>query len=219
MNNPDISIIATEADIKTGISFLVKQCPLIKDVHKQVGDPPLRIREAGFEGLARIIVGQQVSVASATAIWSKFSNTLEEISVHSCQLKTDDELRKCGISRPKVKTLRAVCEAISADELDFEQLSVLSYEEIHKILTRIKGIGPWTADVYAMFCLGHSDAWAPGDLALQYAVQEVLSLDERPDARQMPAHAERWRPWRGVAARLLWAYYNERKSGKSGIPV
>ncbi len=219
MNSPLLSIIATDEDIKAGVSVLVQKCEYIKQVYETVGLPPLRLRSGGFEGLARIIVGQQVSVASANAIWTKFSSFLGEVSVDNCQSKTVDELRGCGISRPKVRTLEAVCESVASGELDFDKLLLLSYEDVHTILTGIRGIGPWTSDVYAMFCLGHSDAWASGDLALQYAVQKVLSLDEKPDAKAMIEHGERWRPWRGVAARMLWAYYSDMKANKSGIPV
>ncbi|MGH1352766.1 MAG: DNA-3-methyladenine glycosylase family protein [Methyloligellaceae bacterium] len=219
MNNPVLSIIVSEKDIKTGVSFLIGQCPYMEKVYQKTGMPPLRLRASGFEGLARIIVGQQVSVASANAIWAKFSGFLGEVTVENCQSKTEEALRGCGVSRPKVRTLLAVCDAATSGELNFDRFSDLSYEGVHDILTRVKGIGPWTSDVYAMFCLGHSDAWAPGDLALQYAVQEVLSLDEKPDGKAMTEHAERWRPWRGVAARMLWAYYSDMKANKSGVPV
>ena len=99
------------------------------------------------------------------------------------------------------------------------RLEHLAHEEVHATLTAVSGIGPWTADVYIMFCLGRADGWAPGDLALQIAAQQALGLDERPDPVEMLELAERWRPWRGVAARLLWAYYAALKAKRTAVPV
>ncbi len=129
-------------------------------------------------------------------------------------LRTDDAtLRAAGLSRGKVRTLRALSEAVLAGELDLAALDRAPEEEVREALVAINGIGPWTADIYLLFCLGRGDAFAPGDLALKLAVKSALALDEPPSAAELEAIAEQWRPWRGVAARLLWAFYAHEKRG------
>ena len=125
----------------------------------------------------------------------------------------DEALRAAGLSAGKIRTLRAIAEAANSGALDFPGLVETPDDAaVRAALTGIKGIGPWTADIYAMFCLGRADAWAPGDLALKYAVKDAMRLRKLPDEARMHKLAERWRPWRGVAARLLWAYYAHRKA-------
>ncbi|RTL72527.1 MAG: DNA-3-methyladenine glycosylase 2 family protein [Hyphomicrobiales bacterium] len=187
-------------------------------VHDAAGHPPLRRREAGFEGLARIIVGQQLSVASAAAIWARTFAAVQPFTPERLLSLSDAELGKAGLSRPKIRTLRAVSQAC-VDGLDLVALAEASDEDVHARLTEVNGIGPWTADIYLMFCLGRADAWASGDLALQIAAQQAFGLEERPTRDELQALAERWRPWRGVAARLLWAFYAVAKQQKSAVPV
>jgi DNA-3-methyladenine glycosylase II len=210
--------IESEVDIIDGIRSLRRKCKTMRLVHDVTGVPPLRRRAGGFEGLARIIVGQQVSVASAEAIWLRFAAAVMPMTVERLVDVEDAALRAAGLSRPKIRTLRAVAEAANAG-LDLERLDAFSDTEVHAALTAVSGIGPWTADIYMMFCLGRADAFAAGDLALQIAAQRAFDLAERPDAAALIELAERWRPWRGVAARLLWAYYRQVKSAKSGAPV
>src|SRR5262249_52246206 len=130
----------------------------------------------------------------------------------------DEALRKAGLSRGKIATLRVIAGAIGSGKLKLDALSRAPEEKIHAELTALKGIGPWTADIYIMFSLARADAWSPGDLALQHAVKDALLLAERPSLGQMNEVAEAWRPWRGVAARLLWSYYAlRRKSSASPL--
>jgi DNA-3-methyladenine glycosylase II len=211
-------IIMTDADVKDGVRALRRKCAIMRRVHDMAGDPPLRRRPAGFEGLARIIVGQQLSVASATAIWTRTETVCRPFEPAILLAAKDKQLAKAGLSRPKIRTLRAISEAC-ANGLDLARLAHASDEEVHAALTEVLGIGPWTADIYIMFCLGRADGWAPGDLALQVAAQRALELDERPDKVAMLELAERWRPWRGVAARLLWAYYAALKAQRTAVPV
>lgn len=131
---------------------------------------------------------------------------------------SDAALRSAGLSASKVRTLRAISEAV-VDGLDLDAMSASSEKAVRDTLMRISGIGPWTADIYVMFCLGSADGFAPGDLALQVAAQHAFELETRPNAAELIDIAERWRPWRGVAARLLWAYYAVRKQQRSGAPV
>lgn len=212
-------IIVTDTDVREGIRVLRRKCPVMRRLHDLAGDPPLRRREPGFEGLARIIVGQQVSVASANAIWERTHRLVQPFEPGVLLAKSDEELRAAGLSRGKIKTLGAIARALAETGLDLNALDQLTDAEIHAALTRISGIGPWTADVFIMFCLGRADAFAAGDLALQVAAQLALDLDVRPAPDALSEIAERWRPWRAVAARMLWAYYAFTKAQKSGAPV
>jgi DNA-3-methyladenine glycosylase II len=211
-------IIVTEADIRAGVKALRRKCATMRHVHDTAGDPPLRRQLAGFEGLARIVVAQQLSIASAAAIWTRTVAACQPFEPAAMLRLTDGQLAGAGLSKPKIRTLRAVATAC-ANGLDLAALDKASDADIHAALTEVVGIGPWTADIYILFCLGRADAWAPGDLALQVALQRALALPERPGMEEMLRHAERWRPWRGVAARLLWAYYAAVKARSTAVPV
>jgi DNA-3-methyladenine glycosylase II len=203
--------IGNDADLREGLAALTSICPHLARVHAIAGDPPLRKRPKGFEGLARVIVGQQLSIASADAIWGRVQSTVQPFQPAILLAVPDKHLRKAGLSRGKIATLRTLADAIEAGTLKLDALNSAPEEAIRGELTALKGIGPWTADIYIMFSLARADAWSPGDLALQYAVKEALMLAERPSLVQMNEVAEAWRPWRGVAARLLWSYYALRR--------
>jgi DNA-3-methyladenine glycosylase II len=212
-------IIDNEDDVRTGVRALRRKCPILRRAHDLAGDPPLRRREAGFEGLARIIVGQQLSVASATAIWTRFKLALRPLDARAVAGASEEVLRAAGLSGPKIRTLRNVSEAVVSGQLDLEALDTAADEIVHDALRQVSGIGPWTADIYLMFCLGRADAFAAGDLALQIAAAKAAEQGERLSLAELEEMAERWRPWRGVAARLLWAYYAAAKAQRSAIPV
>ncbi len=182
------------------------------------GPPPLRLRKAGFAGLAAIIVAQQVSTASATAIFGRLQARIVPLEAAELAKATEDELRACGLSNAKIRALRAVAQAIAEGGLDLEGLGGLDAEDAHKALVAVKGVGPWTAEIFLLFCLGHPDAFPAGDLALQEAARLALNLKRRPDVARLERIAERWRPLRGVAARMLWAYYRGVKA-RSGIAL
>jgi DNA-3-methyladenine glycosylase II len=211
--------ITSEADLRRGVAALRRRCPVMRSVYAATGDPPLRIMAPGFEGLSRIIVGQQVSTASATAIWGRLSSAIVPMSAAGLLSASEETLRAVGLSRPKIRTLYAIARAATHEGLDLDGFVDVSDEAVHDALTAVSGIGPWTTDIFLMFCLGRRDAFAAGDLALQVAAQHALALDGRPSALELLALAERWRPWRSVAARLLWAYYRVIKQTRSGAPV
>ncbi len=173
----------------------------------------------GFEGLARIVVGQQLSVSSAEAIWTRTAATVAPFRADILLALSDAELKAAGLSAAKIRTLRATAAAVVAGDIDFARLAKAGEEDFRAELTAVSGIGPWTADIFRLFCLGHRDAFAPGDLALQVAVQYAMRMEARPAADALAEIAERWRPWRGVAARLLWAYYKVEKDARSGVPM
>jgi DNA-3-methyladenine glycosylase II len=212
-----IAIIRSRAEIEIGVAALRLLDPRLAAVHDLVGEPPLRLYPAGLEGLAWIIVAQQVSVASARAIWARTNAVFDPLTPERLLAAPDEDFRAGGLSMPKIRTLRAVARAL-ADGFDLDGLAALDAEEAHAELVKLKGVGPWTADVYLMFCLGHADAFATGDLALQEAAKLLLGLEKRPNATELGAIAQAWRPWRAVAARLLFAYYAHKKD-RAGAPV
>jgi DNA-3-methyladenine glycosylase II len=199
--------IKSKIELKQGVAALIRSCRHLARLHALAGDPPLRRRPAGFKGLARVIVGQQLSTASANAIWGRLDAQMRPFSPESLLALPEAGLRRAGLSVAKIATLRRLASAIDAGSLDLDALTRAPEELIHAELTAIKGIGPWTADIYILFCLARADAWSPGDLALQVAVKDLLALEARPDQALMVEVAEAWRPWRAVAARMLWSYY------------
>lgn len=212
--------IESERDIAAGVKALRGGCPIMRRAHDVAGDPPLRRRPAGFEGLVRIIVAQQLSTASAGAIWGRLAEKIVPLTAETLLAHTDADLKGVGLSAPKIRTLRAVSEAVATRALRLQSLGRLPEEAVHEALCAVKGIGPWTADIYIMFCLGRADAFASGDLALQVAAGHAAGREERPSAAELSEMAERWRPWRGVAARLLWAYYpHMKRSAAPGAPL
>src|SRR6185503_17112947 len=144
-------VIETDDDVRDGVRALRRRCAIMRRVHDTAGHPPLRRRPAGFEGLARIIVGQQVSVASATAIWTRTAEVCRPFEPGVVLALTDPQLAAAGLSRPKIRTLRAIADAC-CNGLDLAGLDGASEEQVHDALTEVVGIGPWTADVYIMFC-------------------------------------------------------------------
>lgn len=208
--------ITTSGDIAEGLAWLGQVEPRFAGMASESGPIPLRRSPPGFAGLARIIVSQQVSVASARAIWGRVEARWPDLAHGDVLGAAEAELRACGLSGPKIRTLREVAFAAHDGRLDFAALERAGPDEVRAMMTAISGIGPWTADVYLLFSLGHRDAFAPGDLALQEAARAGFGLAARPSAMTLAAMAERWSPWRGVAARLLWAYYAALKS-RQGI--
>ncbi len=195
------------ADIETGLSALRGLDPRLAGIIDRAGPVPLRRQPAGYRGLASIIVSQMVSRASATAIWGRLEASLGAVEPERILAVTDDGFRTVGLSRAKVTALRETATACLAGRIDLDRLSLMAPEEAMKALIAIRGVGPWTAEVYLLFCIGHADIFPAGDVALQAAVHHALGLENRPDARALRGVAEAWQPWRGVAARLLWAYY------------
>jgi DNA-3-methyladenine glycosylase II len=202
-------VLASDADIRRGVRALRRSCDVFRMMHDAVGDPPLRNGNPGFVGLAEIVVSQQLSAASADAIWARVEKAVRPFTAKTLLSVSDETLRGAGLSRPKIKTLRAVAEAVTSRKLKMASLSSMADDDVHRAMTAVWGVGPWTADIYLMFCTSRPDAWSSGDLALQIAVQRAFKLKEKPTPAELDAIAERWRPWRGVAARQLWKWYAE----------
>lgn len=200
-------IIETDADVREGADWLAQRCPRMAHALERTGPLPLRRRPDGFAQLLSAIVSQQVSVASASAIWGRLE-AAGVTSPEAVRARSEEALRALGLSRQKARYARALAEA----EIDFDALRAAPTDAVVRELTAVKGIGVWTAEIYAMFSLGHADVFAPGDLALQEAARLLYDLPERPTERVLRARAEAWSPWRSVAARVLWAYYHVEKN-------
>lgn len=210
--------IHTEAELEADLALLLKADPRLDALVKVTGPLPLRRRPDGYAGLAAIICAQQLSTASATAIWGRLAAAFDPFEPSAIIKARPTRLAKLGLSAAKIRALKEIARAITRDELALASLGDLAAEDAHAALTKVHGIGPWTADIYLLACLGHADAWPAGDLALQEAARLAFSLGARPNAKQMIVLAELWRPWRAVAARLLWTYYRSIK-GREGAPV
>jgi DNA-3-methyladenine glycosylase II len=210
-------IIESEDDIAEGLAYLAKRDRRLKKVIREAGTVPLRRGIHGLGGLAKIVVSQQLSVASANAIWGRFEALFPDFHAEAILAASEAAFRGAGLSAPKIRTLRAIAEA-HRDGLDLDALAELPGEEAHARLTTVKGIGPWTADIYLLFCLGHADIFPEGDLALRNAVAEAFGLEIPVPPDEIARIAGKWSPWRGVAARLFWAYYGARRA-KAAVPV
>lgn len=204
-------IIDTDADVAEGAAWLAAREPRLAAALAATGTLPLRRRPDGFAQLFSAIISQQISTASARALWSRLQAA--EVTTAEAVLACDqDALRALGLSRQKARYARA----LAAARIDFDALREASDAEVIETLTAVTGIGVWTAEIYAMFSLGRADVFAPGDLALQEAARVLYDLPERPKERALRQMAEDWSPWRSVAARLLFAYYRVAKQ-RDGI--
>jgi DNA-3-methyladenine glycosylase II len=208
----------TDADLHKALRKLIKADPCLEPVVKKAGRPSLRQREAGFAGLCAIVTSQQLSTASARAIWGRLSAAFDPFHHDELRRARPAKLARLGLSKPKIRTMKALGAAVAKGAIDLDALGHMEADDAHNALTALHGVGPWTADIYLLFCLGHADAWPAGDLALQEAARLAFSLKARPTAKEMTALAEPWRPWRGVAAHLLWAYYAAVKR-RDGAPA
>src|ERR1044072_306551 len=195
------------ASLARGVRALSKVDPDLARVARDYAVPPLWEREEGFATLVLTILEQQVSLASALAAFERLRAAVPPVTPENFLSFDDAQLRAFGFSRKKALYCRLLAHAVLAGELDLRQLATLSDEEARAELMRLKGVGAWTAEIYLLRALLRPDAWPAGDLALQIAAERVKRLPSRPTAAELDALAESWRPWRAVAARLLWLYY------------
>src|SRR6478752_291458 len=207
----------SQSDLEDAIAALVRQDPRLKRILELTGMPALRQREPGFAGLAAIVCGQQLSTASAGAIWARLTAAFDPFHHEVIRKARAERLGRLGLSTAKIKTLKNIARELAAERLNLDVLAEENADAAHHTLTALHGIGPWTADVYLLFCLGHGDAWPAGDLAVQEAIKIGLGLKTRPTPKQMAPLAEPWRPLRGAAAHLWWAYYRAVKKREGVI--
>ncbi|MET0181013.1 MAG: DNA-3-methyladenine glycosylase 2 family protein [Novosphingobium sp.] len=194
--------------IREGLDRAAAIEPAFARALARTGYPEPRIRATGYRTLLRTIVGQQVSVAAAASVWRKLEALLgEEMPPERLLAAEFDALRACGLSRQKQGYARSLCELVASGALDLDRLPANDEEAIAE-LTRIKGIGRWSAEIYLLFAEGRADIWPAGDLAVQAGLARLLGLAERPDEKATRALAEAWRPHRGAVALLTWHCYN-----------
>lgn len=197
----------TAEQIRDGLDTLAERDGRLAAEIARVGYPEPRLRDRGYKTLLRTIVGQQVSVAAASSMWNKLEAELGEDFTPACLLKRDfDTLRACGLSRQKQGYARSLCELVDAGAIDFDALPEDDEEAIAE-LTRIKGIGRWSAEIYLLFAEGRPDIWPAGDLAVQEGVKRLLELDQRPTEKPLREIGGRWAPHRGAMAIFTWHYY------------
>ncbi|MBN9011852.1 MAG: DNA-3-methyladenine glycosylase 2 family protein, partial [Rhizobiales bacterium] len=175
----------SQDDLEEAMALLVKLDPRLAPILEQTGMPALRRREPGFNGLAAIVCGQQLSTASAAAIWGRVTKAYDPFHHDAIRKARADRLGRLGLSAAKIKTLKAIATELASERLNLDVLAEEDADAAHNTLTALHGIGPWTADVYLLFCLGHGDAWPAGDLAVQEAIKIGLGLSTRPTAKDM----------------------------------
>lgn len=203
--------------LRRGVKALSANDPDLARIHQSFGLPPVRLRPEGFQTLFKIIVQQQVSLASGDAIWGRLEEALDGAAPEAVRAADLAALRRLGLSRQKAAYAHALAEAVLRGTLDLEGLRRLDDDGAIAQLTAVKGIGRWTAEIYLLSALQRPDVWPAADLALMVAAGEVKRLPIRPDAKTLGLIGEAWRPWRAVAARLLWHYYRHARGRETGL--
>lgn len=204
------------AQLGAAVRALARRCAVMRVAHRAVGVPEWRTRPGGYAGLARIVAFQQVSTKAAATIWGRVEERLVEITPWRVLEAGEETLRACGLSRPKVSHVRSIAQAVVDGRLDFDRLAGASDDAARGELVAVPGVGPWTADVYLMSCLGRTDVFPHADIGLSEAWRMIVGEETRPPPRAFLEIGERWRPRRGVAAHLLWAYINHHRQMQAG---
>lgn len=217
----DLALATPRIDHPEGLAWHVDQLvgfwPKLAPMREVAGVVEPRVNPKGFAGLAKVVCGQQVSVQSAAAIWARYSALPGALEPDGYLGVSEDDIRGAGFSRSKYATMRGVAEAICAGEIDLAAVEVLPAEEAVARLVQLKGIGPWTAEVYLLFCAGHPDVFPAGDLALLKAAHSGLGLDARPTIKEMIGIAQDWSPHRSAAAILFWRYFAAMKNREGSL--
>jgi DNA-3-methyladenine glycosylase II len=220
MPKPAAAIAALDVtdrkQLAKAVRHLAKECAIIETAHARVGVPEWRTRQGDYAGLARIIAFQQLSTKAAGTIWGRVEVLLGKVTPKAVLAADIDALRACGLSRPKIAHLRSIATAIEDGSLNFRRLEKKSDDDARAELVAVKGIGPWTADVYLMFCLGRWDVFPHADIGLSEAYKMISGERKRHPPKKFLKTGNRWRPYRGVAAHLLWAYINAVREEQRG---
>ncbi len=212
-----VELDVTDAkQLSRAVKALAKECHIIRAAHDYVGVPEWRTRAGDYAGLARIIAYQQLSTKAAGTIWGRVEVLLGKVTPKAVLAADIDALRACGMSRPKIAHIRSIAEAMETGTLNLRRVARKSDDEAREELTAVKGIGPWTADVYLMFCLGRWDVFPHADIGLSEAYRMISGERKRHPPSKFLRTGERWRPYRGVAAHMLWAYINAARDAQRG---
>lgn len=203
--DPDTLAAACEA--------LADADPALGKAYEDCGLPAWRDRPVAYETIATTIAYQQISVKAAAAIWSRVKDRFVDVTPQAVIDATDDELRSLGLSRPKIRHMKSVAEACTSSALDLDRVINASVADARAELLSVKGIGPWTAELFLLYARAELDAFPTADLGLMEAYKRLSGAEDRMDKAAFTAHADAWRPWRGVAAHLLWAWLHHDRSG------
>ena len=207
--------IATRADLDEALVALLEADKRLPAIAKQAGEIPfVPRRKHGFEALISIIASQQLSVAAADTIFSRLKKAVVPFTPERMLAASAETLRACGLSAPKQKHMKTIAAAILDGTLDLKRIRAMRDDDAREHLVAVKGIGPWTADIYLMASLGRADIWPVGDVGLQAAVARGLKLRKRPNENQMEKLSQNWRPWRTVAARMFWMHEDSLRREK-----
>lgn len=210
----NLVLLLTEADLHRGVRLLSRRDSDLARIRREYGDPPLWDRQPGFSTLIHIILEQQVSLASALAAFNRLKVACRgRISPRRVLTFSDAQMLAIGFSRQKASYARELSRAIVKRQFHPAALEAMPDDAVRESLIALKGIGPWTADIYLLMCLGRPDVWPHGDLALAVAVQKVKGLPARPTYAELTEMAQQWKPWRAVAARMFWHYYLSQRNG------
>ncbi|MDQ4121825.1 MAG: DNA-3-methyladenine glycosylase 2 family protein [Acidobacteriota bacterium] len=208
----DEILTLTEENYPDFIQILCERDRDLRGVVENFGEPPIWIRPSGFPTLVHIVLEQQVSLASALASYEKLKRIVGEgFNPESFLRLSEDELKSCGFSRQKILYTRNLAGAIISEYLNLNALEYLSDDAVKTELTKLKGIGRWTADIYLLMCLRRADAFPVGDLGLIVGTKEIKKLEQRPTSAELELIAENWKPFRAVATRIIWHYYLSRR--------
>jgi DNA-3-methyladenine glycosylase II len=205
-----------EAELAVAIKALAKACPAMKRAHRAIGVPVWRTREPNYAGLAGIIAYQQVSTRAAATIWGRVVKRLGRVTPKAVLAADIDDLRADGLSRPKISHIRSIAMAVEDGSLSFRRLARASDDAARAELVAVKGVGPWTADVFLMFALGRHDVFPHADIGLSEAYRMLAEEKRRRPPNDFLQVGERWRPYRGVAAVVLWAYIGHVRQQQAG---
>lgn len=211
----DMPATLDESAMARGLRYLTERDGDLARILRDFGQPQMWAREPGFATLVYIMLEQQVSLASAKAVFDRLTALASPLTPRRFLALDDASLKSAGFSRQKIAYVKNVAAMIEEGRLDLEALGGTDDASVRSALLQIKGVGPWTAEIYLLRALNRPDAWPGGDLALAVAVQEIRRLPERPGPVELEAIAEPWRPWRAVAARLLWQYYLHRPAKRA----
>lgn len=203
--------IRTRAALRAGLAELVVLEPVFAELHAAVGEPPLRLSRPGLATTLRVVTEQSISLKAAAAIWGRLEQAFDPHDGSSVLAVPPESLRALGLTMAKARAFHGLAAAARGGL--FSALPAMDDDAARRALIALPGIGPWTAEIYLLSCLGRADAWPAGDVALQTAAGRAFGLTPRPTERDLMAMAQGWRPWRSIAARLLWAYYRHPVTG------
>ena len=210
--------IGNADDLQRALDALAEQSPRLGAIAAQCPEIPLRLMPAGFAGLAEIVTGQMISKQAAAAIFGRLSSAASPLTAETYLRLSPEALAGIGLTRAKQATLKGVANAIADGTLNLAAIGIMPADEAMKRLMHHRGIGAWTAEVYLMFCAGHIDIFPAGDLALRIAAADALGHSTRPEIEALRALAQAWKPYRSVAARVLWAHY-ARITKRDVLPI